>query len=132
MAPKPGLHRLIASEIGKAECHEAALCVMRGGHILAASGGTWNGAPVTEDTPFLIASTSKLLLTALMFRMAATLFDGRDMAYSVGAVIHWVHDDIAPAFAPGTANRALYSDTNFYLPAELIARLRRQPAASAG
>jgi CubicO group peptidase (beta-lactamase class C family) len=187
MAAQQKLNRVIAAELGKSDCHEAALCVMQGGDIIAACGGTWRSAPVSADTPFLIASTSKLLITAMIFRLAGAglisldepilkyfpgelarlhvwqgkdvtgqitirhllthtsglpdyfegkrrdgtrlatqLFAGQDMSYGLADVIGWVRDDMTPGFAPGTAGRALYSDTNFYLLTELVARLRRQ------
>lgn len=186
------LARLIAAEIGKAGCQEATLCVMRAGEIAAAAGGTWHGVPVTADTPFLIASTSKLLITAMIFRLAGDgliglddpllkhfpgelgrllvwqgedvtgritirhllthgsglpdyfegrrrdgtclatqIFAGRDISYGLEDVIRWVRDDMAPAFAPGTPGRALYSDTNFFLLTELVARVRRQSPGEA-
>ena len=178
---------LIAAETGKGGCHEAVLCVMRRGETISAAGGVWNGQPVSADTPFLIASTSKLFVTAMIFRLAgdgaiglddpvvkyfpgeltrlhvwhgedvtdritirhllthssgladyfegkrrdgtslaATLFAGNDLSYGLADVIHWVRDEMTPAFAPGTGRRALYSDTNFYLLTELVARMRRQ------
>jgi D-alanyl-D-alanine carboxypeptidase len=181
------LSRLIAAECGVADCHEAALCMMKGAEAATAAGGTWQDGPVTADTPFLIASTSKLLVTAMIFRLAGDgliglddpvqhhfageidrlhvwhgedvteritirhllshrsglpdyfegkrrdgtrlatqLFAGHDMGFGLADVIGWVRDDMQPAFAPGTAGRALYSDTNFYLLTELVARLRQQ------
>ena len=181
------LSRLIAAECGVADCHEAALCVIQGGEAVTVAGGTWEDGPVTADTPFLIASTSKLLVTAMIFRLAGDglislddpvqdyfageldrlhvwrgadvtgqitirhllshrsglpdyfegkrrdgtrlvtqLFAEQDMGFGLAEVIGWVRDDMQPAFAPGTAGRALYSDTNFYLLTELVARLRQQ------
>ncbi len=187
MAAQDELSRLIAADVCKAGCHEAALCVMQGGRTVTASSGTWRGACVTADTPFLIASTSKLLVTAMIFRLAGDglirlddpvinffpgeidrlhvwarddvtgritirhllthtsglpdyfegkrrdgtrlatqLFAGQDTSFGLEDVIRWVRDDMSPAFAPGTAGRALYSDTNFYLLTEVVARVRRQ------
>jgi len=34
----------------------------------------------------------------------------------------WTRDEMRPAFLPGTGMRALYSDTNFYLLAQIVAR----------
>ncbi|MFO1132024.1 MAG: serine hydrolase domain-containing protein [Hyphomicrobiales bacterium] len=80
MTLEAGLARLIAAEIGRSNCHEAALCVMRQGETATAAGGAWNGEPVTADTPFLIASTSKLLVTAMIFRLADDGLIGLDDA----------------------------------------------------
>lgn len=188
MATQDSLNRLIASERGKADCHEVALCVMQGDDMTTAAGGRWNGGTMTADTPFLIASTSKLLVSAMIFRLAddglirlddplltffpgelgrlhvwqgedmtgritirhllthssgladyfegqrregaslaSQLFAGRDVSFGLADVIHWVRDDMSPAFAPGTAGLARYSDTNFYLLTEIVARVRGQP-----
>lgn len=186
------LARLIAAEVGTSDCHEAAIAVLRKGEIIAAAGGSWNGAPVTADTPFLIASTSKLFVTAMLFRLAgdgaislddplvkyfpgeldrllvwrgeeltsritirqmlthssglpdyfegkrrdgttmeAKLFAGHDMRFGLSDVIHWVRDEMTPSFPPAAGRRALYSDTNFFLLMELVARVsRRTPAVA--
>lgn len=192
MTLEAGLARLIAAEIGTAECHEAVLCVMRHGEIATAAGGLWKGVPVTADTPFLVASTSKLFVTAMVFRLAGDgviglddpvakyfpeelgrllrwhgedlsgritirqllthssglpdYFEGRrhdgtrladrlfaceDMGFGLAEVLGWVRDEMSPTFAPGTGRRALYSDTNFYLLTEMVARVAQQPLAAA-
>lgn len=78
MTLEAGLARLIAAEIGTADCHEAVICVMRQGEISTAAGGVWKGVPVTADTPFLVASTSKLFVTAMIFRLAGDGLIGLD------------------------------------------------------
>ena len=54
--------------------------------------------------------------------LAADLFSGHDRAYGLAQVLAWARDEMHPAFAPGADGRALYSDTNFYLLAEIVAR----------
>jgi D-alanyl-D-alanine carboxypeptidase len=64
------LKRLLDSEIGRGHCHEAALCVMRGDAAWTAAAGSKGGADISADTPFLIASTSKLFVTAMILQLA--------------------------------------------------------------
>jgi len=177
------LDRIVASEYRHRDVHEVALGVLQDQTFTHACRGEWQGGPVGPDMPFLIASTSKLFVTAMIFQLvaegrlrlddpvqrffpgeldrlhvwkgkdltgritlrhmlchtsglpdyfegrrrdgqslAADLFDGRDRAYGLAEVIGWSRDEMRPAFAPGTGRRALYSDTNFYLLAEVVAR----------
>ncbi|MBX9615170.1 MAG: beta-lactamase family protein [Caulobacteraceae bacterium] len=184
MQLQTALNRIVASEHRHPDVHEIALGVMEGERFIHACRGEWQGGPVGPETPFLIASASKLFITAMVFQLAdegrltlddpvrrffpgeldglhvwkgvdvtgqitlrhllchtsglpdyfegrrrdgaslaADLFAGRDGAYGLAEVLGWARDGMRPAFAPGTGMRALYSDTNFYLLAELVARL---------
>lgn len=55
--------------------------------------------------------------------LAQDLFAGRDRAYGLPEVLAWVRNEMSPAFAPGAGARALCSDTNFYLLAEVVTRV---------
>ena len=48
---------------------EVALCIDRDGERWSACRGEWQGQPVTSQTPFFVASTSKLLATAMLLRL---------------------------------------------------------------
>lgn len=65
------LARCLSSEMRGADCREGVICVLRDGEIRGAACGEWNGAPVSIDTPFLIASTSKLFITAIILKLAS-------------------------------------------------------------
>jgi CubicO group peptidase (beta-lactamase class C family) len=47
------------------------LGVLDGETFTHACHGDWQGNPVGPETPFLIASTSKLFITAIIFQLAA-------------------------------------------------------------
>jgi len=177
------LDQIVAAEHRHRDVHEVALGVIEGETFTHACRGDWQGAPVGPETPFLIASTSKLLITTMIFQLvaegrlaletpaaplfpgemdqlhvwkgedltgqitlrhllnhtsglpdyfegkrrdgstlAADLFAGHDRPYGLAQVLGRARDEMNPAFAPGAAGRALYSDTNFYLLAEIVAR----------
>jgi D-alanyl-D-alanine carboxypeptidase len=179
------LEQLVAGEIGRGGVRETVLCLARAGQTACAASGTWQGSPVDADTPFLLASTSKLFVTAMILRLASdralslddpvvrffpdgaldglhrwrgrdrtdaitlyhllthssglpdyfegkrrhgprladALFAGQDRSYGLDDVIAWTRDEMTPAFPPGAGRRALYSDTNFYLLTEIVARV---------
>jgi D-alanyl-D-alanine carboxypeptidase len=184
MALQATLDKIVATEAKRRDVHEIALGVMEGDTFTHACSGDWQGGPVGPETPFLIASTSKLLITAMIFQLvaeerltlddqvqrffpgeleglhvwkgadltgqitlrhllchtsglpdyfegkrrgggslAADMFAGKDRAYGLAEVLAWTRDQMRPAFAPGTRTRAFYSDTNFYLLAEIVARV---------
>lgn len=192
MSLQDALDRIVAAEHGRGDCVEVALGVVEGERFTHAGAGEWNGVQVGPDTPFLIASTSKLLVTAMVFQLAAEgrlglddpvarffpgeldglhvlrgedhtdritlrhllthtsglpdyfegrrgdgtvfaqeLFAGRDRAFGLADVLRWVRDDMRPAFAPGAGRRALYSDTNFYLLTEVVARATQESVHAA-
>lgn len=183
MTLQAALDKIVASESRHRDVHEIALGVLDGETFSHACRGDWQGRPVGPETPFLIASTSKLFITAMIFQLAAEgrltlddpvtrffpgeldrlhvwkdadltgqitlrhllchtsglpdyfegtrrdggslakdMFAGRDRAYGLAEVLGWVRDEMRPAFALGTGMRAFYSDTNFYLLAEIVAR----------
>jgi len=183
MTLQSALDRIVTAEYRHRDVHEIALGVIEGETFTHACRGDWQGAPVGPETPFLIASTSKLFITAMIFQLvaegrltldtpaaplfpgeldrlhvwkgeavtgritlrhllshtsglpdyfegkrrdggtlAADLFSGHDRAYGLAQVLAWARDEMHPAFAPGADGRALYSDTNFYLLAEIVAR----------
>lgn len=187
MSVQRALDAIVAAELGRGHCSEVALGVLDGDQFTHASAGGWNGRPMDVDTPFLIASTSKLFVTAMVFQLvaegraalddpvvrffqgelaglhtwrgedhteritlrhllthtsglpdyfegkrrdgtvfASELFAGRDRAYGLAEVLQWVRDDMRPAFTPGAGRKALYSDTNFYLLTEVVARVTSQ------
>jgi D-alanyl-D-alanine carboxypeptidase len=64
------LEQLVAGEIGRGGVRETVLCLARAGQTACAASGTWQGSPVDADTPFLLASTSKLFVTAMILRLA--------------------------------------------------------------
>lgn len=186
------LARLVQAEHGRGHCHEIGLGVLKDGDFTTAFAGQHKGAAFDAGTPFLIASTSKLLITAMIFQLVGEgrlrlddpvapvfhgvidglhrwqgqeltgqitfrhllthasglpdyfegkrrdgsrftddLFADRDRAYGLAEVLHWVRDEMTPAFAPGTGRKALYSDTNFYLLTEAVARLGGQDIGTA-
>lgn len=69
MSLQIALERIVAAEAGRGDVHEVALGVMEDGVFTHACRGHWRGEPVGAETPFLIASTSKLLITALVFQL---------------------------------------------------------------
>ena len=64
-------------------------------------------------------------------RLADGLLAGRDMSFGLDEVVAWSRDEMRPHFPPGTGRRALYSDTNFYLLGEVIARAHGGPLPQA-
>lgn len=183
MTLQAALDKIVASESRHRDVHEIALGVLEGDTLTHACRGDWQGKPVGPETPFLIASTSKLFITAMIFQLAAEgrltlddpvqrffpgeldrlqvwkgtdltgqitlrhllchtsgladyfegkrrdggslvkdMFAGKDRAYGLAEVLAWVRDEMRPAFVPGAGMRAFYSDTNFYLLAEIVAR----------
>lgn len=183
MTLQAALDKIVASESRHRDVHEIALGVLDGDRLIHACRGDWQGKPVGPETPFLIASTSKLFITAMIFQLVAEgrltlddpvqrffsgeldrlhvwkgtdltaqitlrhllchtsglpdyfegkrrdggslatdMFAGIDRTYGLAEVLGWVRDEMHPFFAPGTAMRAFYSDTNFYLLAEIVAR----------
>lgn len=184
MSLQAALDRIVDDIHRHKDVHEVALGVLEGNTLTHACRGTWQGAPLGPQTPFLIASTSKLLITAMIFQMvgegrltlddpvtglfpgaldglhiwrgadmtgqitlrhllchtsglpdyfegkrrdgttlAGELFAGRDRDFGLPQVLNWVRNEMRPAFAPGTGARALYSDTNFFLLSEIVARV---------
>lgn len=65
------LQRLVVAQLGRGQVQETVLCLARDGELLCASAGFWAGVPVTVDTPYFVASTSKLLATAMILRLRA-------------------------------------------------------------
>jgi hypothetical protein len=63
------LDRIVDAEYRHGDVHEVALGVLEGGAFKHACRGDWQGRPVGPDTPFLIASTSKLLITAMLLQL---------------------------------------------------------------
>jgi D-alanyl-D-alanine carboxypeptidase len=63
------LDRLVADWAGQGHVREVVLCVDRNGDRWSACQGQWQGRPVTGQTPFFVASTSKLLATAMLLRL---------------------------------------------------------------
>lgn len=183
MTLQAALDKIVATESRHRDVHEIALGVLEGETLTHACSGDWQGRPVGPETPFLIASTSKLFITAMIFQLAAEgrltlddpvqrffpgeldrlhpwkgadvtgqitlrhllchtsglpdyfegkrcdggslatdMFAGKDRAFGLAEVLAWVRDEMRPVFAPGTGMRAFYSDTNFYLLAEIVAR----------
>lgn len=183
MTLQAALDRIVASESRHRDVHEIALGVLDGKSLTHACCGDWQGNPVGPETPFLIASTSKLFISAMIFQLVAErrltladpvtnffpgeldrlhvwkgtdltgritlrhllchtsgladyfegqrhdggslakdMFAGKDRAYGLSEVLGWVRDEMRPVFAPGAGKRAFYSDTNFYLLAEIVAR----------
>lgn len=177
------LYRIVAAEQGRGGAHEVALGVREGDTFTHAC----KGEGVGIESPFLIASTSKLFITAMIFQLvaeqrltlddpvvwffpgeleglhvwkgkdrtkqitvrhllthssglpdyfegkrrdgtslAADLFAGKDRAYGLTEVLCWCREEMRPHFAPGAGARAFYSDTNFYLLSEIVARVGGQ------
>lgn len=178
------LDRIVAAEHGRGDAHEVALGVMEADTWTHACRGNWQGQPVGPHTPFLIASTSKLLITVMILQLvgqrhlalddplgrffapaeldglhvwngkdytagitlrhllthssglpdyfegkrrdgsslSASLFLGQDQPYGLTEVLAWARNEMRPSFPAGTGMKALYSDTNFYLLTEIIAR----------
>ena len=54
--------------------------------------------------------------------LVTDMFAGTDRVFGLAEVLAWVRDEMRPVFAPGTGMRAFYSDTNFYLLAEIVTR----------
>lgn len=184
MTLQTALDRIVAVEHRHRDVYEIALGVVQGETFTHACRGDWQGETVGPETPFLIASTSKLFVTAMIFQLvgegrltlddkiqrffpgeldrlhlwngedltgritlrhllchssglpdyfegkrrdgtslAAELFAGKDRTYGLSEVVEWCREEMRPAFAPSTVMRALYSDTNFYLLAEIVARV---------
>lgn len=69
MSLQSELDRIVDSEYGRGDVHEIALGVMEAGAWTHAYRGNWQGQPVGPETPFLIASTSKLLVTAMLLQL---------------------------------------------------------------
>jgi len=65
------LQRLVVAQLGRGHVQESVLCVARDDELLCAAAGFWAGVPVTVDTPCFVASTSKLLATAMILRLRA-------------------------------------------------------------
>ncbi|MDO8905417.1 MAG: serine hydrolase domain-containing protein [Hydrogenophaga sp.] len=65
------LQQLVVAQLGRGQVQEAVLCVAREADLLCASAGFWAGVPVSVDTPYFVASTSKLLTTAMILRLRA-------------------------------------------------------------
>nr|MCU0958080.1 beta-lactamase family protein [Hydrogenophaga sp.] len=63
------LDRLVADCAGQGHVREVVLCIDRSGDRWSACQGQWQGRPVTGQTPFFVASTSKLLATAMLLRL---------------------------------------------------------------
>ncbi len=181
------LQRLIDQQLRQRDVSEAVICLHdhRSGLTYNAAGGTFDGRPVDVETPFLIASTSKLFGTAMILQLAAEkallletpiisffganelaglhrlggtdhtasitvshllshrsglpdyfegkrkdgsvlaqgLLAGRDLPISLADILGWTRDAMTPHFVPGQGRKALYSDTNFFLIGEIIARV---------
>ncbi len=186
---------LVARQCTRGDVKEVVLClhIAASNTTLSAATGQWRGEPIGARTSHFIASTSKLLATAMVMRLrhagrlhlddpvlrffpdgelkglhrigdtdhtpaitvrhllshtsglpdyfegrrrdgtrlADGLLAGRDMSYGLGEVIAWSRDEMRPHFPPGTGRRALYSDTNFYLLGEVIARTHGSPLPKA-
>ncbi len=71
MTVQAALDRIVAAEHGRGHCHEVAVGVLEGERFTHACAGDWRDRPVGPDTPFLIASTSKLFITAMIFQLVA-------------------------------------------------------------
>lgn len=184
MTLQSSLDKIVATEHRHRDVHEIALGVLEGETFSHSCLGTWHGQPVGPETPFLIASTSKLFITAMIFQLVAAgrvsldtpvapifggeldrlhvwkgtdltgqitlrhllahtsglpdyfegkrrvgtslaedMYASRDRAYGLADVLSWTRDEMRPAFAPGSGNSALYSDTNFYLLTEIVTRV---------
>lgn len=65
------LQRLVVAQLGRGQVQETVLCVARDNELWCAAAGFWAGVPVTVDTPYFVASTSKLLATAMILRLRA-------------------------------------------------------------
>ncbi|MFN4171984.1 MAG: serine hydrolase domain-containing protein, partial [Pseudorhodobacter sp.] len=65
------LDRIVDGIYRRRDICEVALAVLDGETFTHASRGDWAGARAGPETPFLIASTSKLLVTAMIFQLAA-------------------------------------------------------------
>lgn len=63
------LARILGNETRGEECREAVVCVLRDDEMTFTARGDWNSMPVSIDTPFLIASTSKIFVTAMILRL---------------------------------------------------------------
>jgi len=63
------LDRLVDGWAGSRHVQEVVLCVDRAGERWSACRGQWQGQPVHVRTPFFVASTSKLLATAMLLRL---------------------------------------------------------------
>jgi D-alanyl-D-alanine carboxypeptidase len=97
------IDRLVDREVGRGECHEAVLCLMHGDASFAAAAGEWCGSRIGADTPFLAASVSKLLVTAMIFRLAGegrfVLDDPLQAFFAAGELdrLHvWAGEDLTP------------------------------------
>lgn len=64
-------------------------------------------------------------------RLADALLAGQDREHDLDDVLRWTREAQRPHFAPGIGRRAHYSDTNFYLLAEAIARAAGLPLDAA-
>lgn len=181
------LKRVVARYAAVKNVHEVIVGAYDGmsDTTIAATSGNWQGRPIDADTPFFIASTSKLFATAMIMRLQAAgrlslddpilryfgtdeigglhrladqdhtkhirlrhllahtsglpdyfegrrrdgsrlvdqLLAGRDLGYDLRDVIGWSRDEMRAHFPPGHGRRALYSDTNFFLLGEVIARV---------
>lgn len=71
MSLQAALERIVAGEYGRKGVQDIALGVMEGGTLTHACRGDWQGRPVGPHTPFLLASTSKLFITAMVFQLVA-------------------------------------------------------------
>ncbi|MGF1530027.1 MAG: serine hydrolase domain-containing protein [Puniceicoccaceae bacterium] len=69
MGLQSGLEKIVASESRKKGCEEVVLGVWENGEFCFAGAGHWKGLEVGPETPFLIASTSKLFITTLLFQL---------------------------------------------------------------
>jgi CubicO group peptidase (beta-lactamase class C family) len=101
MTLQASLDRLVAAELGRRHCHEIAFGVLQGDRLVSSCAGTWRGQDVTADTPFLIASTSKLLITTMVFQLVSegrtTLDDAvaRHFAGELAGLHRWRGQDLS-------------------------------------
>ncbi|MDP3227081.1 MAG: serine hydrolase domain-containing protein [Acidovorax sp.] len=101
MSLQAELDRIVDTEHGRDDVHEVALGVLDAETWTHACRGNWQGQPVGPDTPFLIASTSKLLVTAMLLQL-------------VGEGHLALDDSLGRFFAPGELDRLhLWKGTDF-------------------
>jgi D-alanyl-D-alanine carboxypeptidase len=65
------LEKIVDAEQRRQNSREVLLGVLADGQLVHASAGHWQGKPIGPNTPFLIASVSKLFITAIIFQLVA-------------------------------------------------------------